>query len=229
MIRTNSRAAERFLQAARVPCTLAPQIFGGWTIRRDPLPGLRFLHRRWAHLGWSDYTVLFRTEPVLKEPDWDNIHRVRDDGKVEELDVVMEDSPRELSKHLPIWMAARGRILVTGLGLGCVARGLLASPAVEHIDVVEIDPEIIRVIGPEFTGNDRVTIHLADALQFEAAGRQWNFAWHDIWTPENKGLHEQHARLIGRFRSTSMPQGAWQFPRPFKRQLRRELIGGFLG
>jgi spermidine synthase len=50
----------------------------------------------------------------------------------------MEDTLSELRRHTPIFMRAKGRLLVTGLGLG-VVRGLLAKPEVEHIDVVEID------------------------------------------------------------------------------------------
>jgi hypothetical protein len=66
------------------------------------------------------------------------MHLEQDDGRVYE--VVMEDSPRELRRHLPIWMHAHGRVLVTGLGLGCVVRGLLASPHVEYIDVAKSTP-----------------------------------------------------------------------------------------
>jgi hypothetical protein len=36
----------------------------------------------------------------------------------------MNDFPQELKKHLDFVLRARGRVLVTGLGLGCVVRGL---------------------------------------------------------------------------------------------------------
>ena len=56
------------------------------------------------------------------------------------------------SRHLPIWLSARGRVLVTGLGLGCVVRGLLASTCVTHVDCIEIDRYICLVVGEEFPG-----------------------------------------------------------------------------
>jgi hypothetical protein len=37
--------------------------------------------------------------------------------------------------------------------LGCVVRGLLSKPEVERIDVVEIDGDILRVVGKEFRGD----------------------------------------------------------------------------
>jgi spermidine synthase len=132
--------------------------------------------------------------------------------------IVMEDSPRELRRHLPIWLRAHGRILITGLGLGYVMRGLLASPLVEHVDVVEIDADILSVVGSEFATNPRVTLHHGDALQIAFAdSSRWDFAWHDIWTEQNKGLHEQHTRLLMKFDKQVTHQGAWQMPRDIKR------------
>ena len=134
-------------------------------------------------------------------------------------DTVMEDSAGELKKHLPIWLKAKGRVLVTGLGLGCVVRGLLASPAVEHIDVIELDPYIYYIVGEEFCHNRRVTLHLGDALTYKfPKDSRWDFAWHDIWTPKNEGLQVQHAKLMVKYRRViGTAQGAWQFPRCFKR------------
>src|SRR5947209_19945878 len=52
-------------------------------------------------------------------------------------ETVMNDFPSELKKHLEFILSARGRVLVGGLGLGCVVRGLLAYGEVESIDVIE--------------------------------------------------------------------------------------------
>ncbi len=137
----------------------------------------------------------------------------------------MEDSRRELSRHLPIWLAARGRVLKTGLGLGCVVRGLLANPDVEHIDVVEIDKGIIRVCGAEFVGNPRVTVHHADALTWDRGGRMWDFAWHDLHSFDEEHLDLMHAKLLIDYREAVGQQGAWQWPRLAHRVGRQ----GFLG
>lgn len=191
-----------YIEAARVPHSLGPQEFGSWRIQRiaadmtmvEPNmtamgPGL---------VGFPDYTLLRRTTGTTLHPAWE---------------VVMEDSARELRKHLPIWMAAHGRVLVTGLGLGCVVRGLLAKPEIEHVDVVEIDPDILRVVGAEFRESERVTLIEGDALRVGwPPDIRWHFAWHDLWI-ENGGLQFLHAELLHRYRGRVRAQGAWAFPR----------------
>lgn len=189
----------QFLDAARVPRTLKPQTFGLWTIERLKDTQTPLAYMGW--LGYPDYTLLRRVS--LRTMHLENSS-----------EIVMEDSRRELSKHLPIWLAAHGRVLVTGLGLGCVVRGLLASSAVEHIDVVEIDPGIIRVVGAEFADNPRVTIHQGDALSVEfPTVQRWDFAWHDLWTDGPDHLQVLHSQLFLRFRDRTGQQGAWAFPR----------------
>jgi hypothetical protein len=195
-----------FLAAARVPETLRPQSFGAWTIYRNAVPS-----NMQKFVGGATQTSLHRHTLAT-------LHR----GIGE---CVMEDSLSELQKHLPIWLAAHGRILVTGLGLGCVVRGLLAADVVENIDVIEIDPTIIAVVGPEFAVDPRVTIHCADALEFDFGQRRWDFAWHDLWTDEPSGapkLQCIHAKLMVR----CMPyitkrQGAWAFPREILKRVAR--------
>jgi hypothetical protein len=198
------------MRAARVPPTVPPQAFGPWTIERrlarDSILGDFDL------VGADDYTLLRRHTMAT-------LH-------LEGGEIVMEDSVRELSKHLPIWLAARGRVLKTGLGLGCVVRGLLTNPAVEHVDVVEIDAHIVRVIGAEFAGDPRVTIHHADALEWDFGDRRWDYAWHDIWTEGNAGLQALHMKLIMRFwDAVGRNQGAWAFPRVAHRAAAFRLLG----
>jgi hypothetical protein len=132
-------------------------------------------------------------------------------------DIVMIDNLPELQKHLPILMRAAGRVLITGLGLGCVVRGLLSKPDVEHIDVVEIDRQILDRIGPEFSGNSRVTLHHADAMRFKVNGRRWDWAWHDLWD-EHEALAIVHSKLIFRLCRVVRHQGAWEMPRWLKRR-----------
>jgi hypothetical protein len=191
-----------FLEAARVPKTLQPQAFGLWTIERYNVETKDLL---WV--GFPSITLLRRHTLAT-------LHN----GGV----TVMEDSRRELSRHLPIWLVASGRVLVTGLGLGCVVRGLLISPEVEHVDVVEVDQGILDAVGPEFAGA-RVTLHHADALTWEPpAGARWDFAWHDIHA--ERALQVLHAKLLVRYADRVRRQGAWMFPRWAKRGT--SILGG---
>lgn len=200
--------AHRLMRAARVPDSLQPQEFGLWRIQRQDFSELPSDVRPFLqmNMGWLSQTVLRRiTEATM---------HIEGGGEI-----VMEDSLNELRQHLPIWMVARGRVLITGLGLGCVVRGLLAKPEVEHVDVVEIDAGIIKVVGKEFSADPRVTIHHGDALSIDLPGR-WDFAWHDLWTESGSKPHLQflHVALIGRFNKRVGRQGAWKFPKDIKRR-----------
>lgn len=203
-----------YMEAARVPPSLKSQEFGLWKISRR-MPDDILEKSGLFVVGWSEYTLLSRvTEETLHQPIGE---------------IVMEDSQRELKRHMPIWLEARGRVLVTGLGLGCVVRGLLASPRVEHVDVVEKDAGILRVVGAEFEGNPRVTLHHEDALEFWRPG-EWDYAWHDLWTPGQGGdLQILHFRLVDRFRDRCPQQGAWMFPRFVKEACRRRGITEVIG
>ncbi len=198
-----------FFAAARVPDSVPSREIGLWSIRRQPVVAempLRVIKA--IGLGRPHMTILSRwTEATLHTGHGES---------------VMEDSDRELQKHLPIWMAARGHVLKTGLGLGCVVRGLLADRDVDHVTCVEIEADVLAMVGPEFAGNPRVTLVHADALTWEPpADAQFDFAWHDIWCEGNIGLAALHVRLIERFMDRARRQGAWDFPREAKRYVRR--------
>lgn len=124
------------------------------------------------------------------------------------------------------------RVLVNGLGLGMIVQSALQNPAVEHIDVVEIDPDVIALVGPHYEASGRVTIHQADAYEQCRAwpkGTTWDAAWHDIWPDlcvdnleEMAKLHRSYGRRVGwqgswgkglleseRERDRRNPWGAW--------------------
>jgi len=196
-----------YIKAARVPDTLKSQSFGLWEIWRQSLPDNPIWR---AFSGFDSMTLLSRfTDATLH----------KDHGEV-----VMEDSARELRRHLPIWLKAKGRVLVTGLGLGCVVRGLLASPDVEHITVVEIDPKILRIVGKEFEPNSRVRMIEGDALKVKLRER-FDYAWHDLWTEGDIHLQVLHTRLLKRFYPQVKFQGAWLLPRQVKRVAPEWILG----
>jgi hypothetical protein len=212
-------SAEHLISAARVKPHLTPARESGlWTVRHLQLPedplfqALTYAMTAGLNVG-GHYTALTR---------WTDATLHKQFG-----DVVMEDTPRELRKHLPILLNARGRVLVTGLGLGCVVRGLLERPDVHRIDVVEISDDVLRLVGGEFEGNPRVALHRGDAETIRwPAGTRWDFAWHDLWS-EHEPLDALHLRILARYRDMVGRQGAWGMKRPIKRRVRRLLP--FLG
>jgi len=139
-------------------------------------------------------------------------------------EVVMEDSLPELRTHLGFAMRASGRVLVTGLGLGCVVRGLLANPAVERVTVIEKSGDVLKLVAPHMPA-DRLEIIQADALEWTAKNRErYDCAWHDLFTDRSAGepaLDVWHARLMVNCRDTVPFQGAWSFDRAMKRLMTR--------
>jgi hypothetical protein len=132
-------------------------------------------------------------------------------------EVVMEDTPFELRTHLTFMLKAGGNVLVTGLGLGCVVRGLLANPAVDHITCIEKSQDVLRLVQPHMPKTDRLAIIHADALEWTATTTQtFDYAWHDLWTNRDVGepsLDEWHTRLILNCRHKAKKQGAWKYSR----------------
>ncbi len=138
--------------------------------------------------------------------------------------VVMEDTPFELRTHLGFVIHAHGNVLVTGLGLGCVVRGLLKNPNVAHVTCIENSPDVLKLVGP-YMPTERLTIIEADAFQWTATTKQvFDCAWHDLWTNREQGephLDIWHASLFETCRGKVKHQGAWGFDRRIKVLLQR--------
>lgn len=105
--------------------------------------------------------------------------------------------------------ALGGRVLVNGLGLGMVVGCLLECPDIEHIDVVEIDDDVINLVAPSFE-DGRVTIHHADAYEMKwPRGTCWQSAWHDIWDNMCTDDLRGHARLNRKYGGRVEYQECW--------------------
>lgn len=143
-------------------------------------------------------------------------------------EVVMEDTPGELKKHLSFMIQARGRILVTGLGLGCVVRGLLANRKVDHVTVIEKSEDVLKLVGPYMPLTERLTIVHEDAFKWVALNKtKFDYAWHDIWSDRDAGeehLDFYHTQLIFDCRDYCEHQGAWNYSRLTRAMLRRRGI-----
>ena len=141
-------------------------------------------------------------------------------------EMVMIDHVIELRKHLEFILKASGNVLVTGLGLGCVIRGLGVNEKVDRITVIERDSTIIKIAGHLLPSNTKV-IH-GDALSWAKRNTEkFDFAWHDLWSnPDHKErcLQVNHAELMSMLKHNVGRQGAWAFPRYFKRKFPGYLV-----
>lgn len=99
--------------------------------------------------------------------------------------VVMSNTRMEIITNYEAYNKATGRVLINGLGLGMVLEGILSKPDVKFVRVVEIDPDVIALVGPHFASEvrkGRLDIVMADAYDYRPEkGERFNYVWHDIW------------------------------------------------
>jgi hypothetical protein len=140
--------------------------------------------------------------------------------------VIMSNTPMEIYTSQEAIRDAKGRVLVNGLGLGMIVEAMLHKPEVLAIDVVEIEPQIIKLVGPHLRrlakslGKELTLIHGSAELHQPAAGVKYDFAWHDIWDQIDDDNLPQMTRLVRRYRPIAEKQGVWS--RDQARALRRE-------
>jgi hypothetical protein len=108
-----------------------------------------------------------------------------------------------------------GRVMVTGLGLGLVVESMLGDPdgAVEHVTVVELSPDVIRLVGPHLIERfgPRLEIVEGDAFRWDPPpGAHYTVGWHDIWSnPADERAVPEMERLERRFDAYCDWQGCW--------------------
>jgi hypothetical protein len=126
----------------------------------------------------------------------------------------MSDTKAEIMEHYPLFnqiveQRAR-RMLINGLGLGLAVHGALQFPWVEHIDVVEINNELVSGIAP-LINSDKVAYHIGNAFSIKLhAEPKWDLAWHDIWPQINGDNVPQMDRLRRKYEFRTRWQGCWQ-------------------
>lgn len=114
---------------------------------------------------------------------------------------VMSDTPNEIRDHLIPIRKALGHCLINGLGLGVVLQGMLENPDVEHVTVIGLSPEVIKLVGTHYQDiyGERLTIIQADALEYKPPkGERYDVVWHDIWgnicTDNLPAMHKPHRK-----------------------------------
>lgn len=123
--------------------------------------------------------------------------------------VVMSNTRMERNSNWEAYRAATGRVLINGLGLGMLLEAILQKPDVTYVRVVEIDADVIALVGPHFA-DPRVEIIQADAMTYRpAAGERFNFVWHDIWDDISVGNFPAMNKLVRSYVRFADKQGCW--------------------
>lgn len=168
---------------------------GPWSIIRTGVPNNPVWAFRERHFQPGTYTQL----------------RCRGRG------LIMSDTPAERYDHLPFVRAAKGRVLISGLGLGMCVGAVLRKPEVEEVTVLEISDDVIGLVGDHYA-DSRLTIIHADAMEWRPPrGAEYDAVWHDIWDAICADNLPQIATLNRRYARKTQWRGCWS-----QSQLRRQ-------
>lgn len=125
--------------------------------------------------------------------------------------VVMSNTPMEVMTNSEPFRLATGRVLINGLGLGMLLEAILSKPDVTYVRVIELEQDVIDLVGPHFAKDPRVEIICADAYEYTPEkGERFDYCWHDIWDTigsDNLPLMAKLGRRYGKRRSNA--QGFW--------------------
>jgi len=99
--------------------------------------------------------------------------------------VWMSTTPMELESHMPHIAAAKGTVVVAGLGMGFYLYNILRKPEVTRVIVLEKDKSVGRLFAhsiriPDWHGFDKADIVFGDALDYKP-DFPVDFLYADIW------------------------------------------------
>lgn len=120
---------------------------------------------------------------------------------------VMSDSNVEATFMRPFQQQATGAVLLTGLGLGAILRGLLEKEDVTKVTVVEHHPDILALAN--FYQHPKLRPVLADAFSY-TPDTPHDCAFHDLWVNLDAQAKQDQERL----RTHYAPFVGWQMCRP---------------
>lgn len=129
----------------------------------------------------------------------------------------MTDTPAEVRDHeiADEPLADAESVLIVGLGMGMIVNRALTKHDIYRMDIVEIDPRIIKAVGPHYQrmaydqGCD-LRIHEADIHEWKLpVGMTWDVGWFDIWPTINDDDMDEVTRLRKRFKPRCGWFGAW--------------------
>lgn len=123
--------------------------------------------------------------------------------------IVMSDTTAERRDHWGFVVKAQGHVLINGLGLGMCLAAALKRPGVLSATVVELDADVIALVGPHYV-DPRVTIVHASAFDYAPPnGIRYGAVWHDIWDGICEDNRPEMSRLCRKYGSKADWQDCW--------------------
>lgn len=132
-------------------------------------------------------------------------------------DIWMSDTPMELESHSPAIKAAKGNVLVAGLGLGYSLLSMAEKKSVKSIIVIEHDKEIINLVFPHLEKHllGKVTVVNDDLFDFKTK-KMFDYIWLDIWKSPD-GFMYRRPELIKKFLGNCDPNKIRFWDQRFKK------------
>ena len=136
---------------------------------------------------------------------------------------MMSDTPKEYADHLDLVRAACGRILIMGLGLGCIAHVLANIEVVDSITIVERDQDIIDMVAPSLEQyGEKVTIIQGDAFtvkpDLNGLANMYDIIWHDIWIDRSEDNQDEMVTLMKQWAGHCEFQDCWSLNELYDRR-----------
>lgn len=123
-------------------------------------------------------------------------------------DTMMSDTDFEWNTNQTLLMAAKGDVLIAGLGIGLVLPPILDNPKVKSVTVVEKYQDVIDLVGPSYV-NPRLRIVCADIFKWKPRkGQTFNALYFDIWSGVCTDNLKQMDLLRDRFKPFKK-RGGW--------------------
>lgn len=124
--------------------------------------------------------------------------------------VVMSDTQAEMSDHSYAVLMAKGECLINGLGLGMVLGAILKKPEVTRVTVIESERDVIALVAPTYTKDERVSIVHADAYGWKPPrGVRYDWVWHDVWDTVCADNLPEMTKLKRKYARRTNWQGCW--------------------
>lgn len=113
--------------------------------------------------------------------------------------IMMSDTPMEHNTNMAFLHRATGRVLIGGLGIGLIVHPLMTKPGVEHVTVVESNPNVIELVAPSLylRYGARIDIVRADVFTWAPPkGALWDTIYFDIWPFVTQDNLPEYAQLV---------------------------------
>jgi len=128
--------------------------------------------------------------------------------------MMMSDTPMERQTNIDFIRASKGDVLIAGLGIGMVLWPLIHKEEVSSITVIELHPEIIKMIEPIFAPlakEQGIELKVICDSIFDwklPQGAMWDTIYFDIWNDICGDNYDEMKVLHRRF-SRRRPPGGW--------------------